>query len=176
MATGQPTQRRLGGGFGGAELGAGAKPGTGLNPLHGGQGPKLLAQLCGTGDDQGFDLIRGLTSGFDSTGSCQTKRPDRLDPTVAQLRHDRGSTRQRRPSSRISVQRIRLAVGTPRPSIRAVDLDDEYPCLPEMPSQRGTEAAGHPETDSIQLAVAVQPLHEGAIAGGNSRSPSWRPR
>ena len=51
----------------------------------------------------------------------------------------------------------------PRPSIRAVDLDDKYPCLTEMPSQDGTVGAGALDTDSIQLAVASQPLHQGAI-------------
>ena len=35
------------------------------------------------GDDQGLDLIHGLTSGFDGAGSCHAKRPDRLDPAVA---------------------------------------------------------------------------------------------
>ena len=44
------------------------------------------------------------------------------------------------PSCRIGVQRI--AVGPPRPSIRAIDLDDEHPCLTELPSQAGTIAAG----------------------------------
>jgi hypothetical protein len=57
----------------------------------------------------------------------------------------------------------------PRPSIRAVDFDDEDPCLTEMPSQPGTVGAGALDTDSIQLAVALEPLHEGAIAGRRCR-------
>jgi hypothetical protein len=83
MATGQSAQRGLGGVFGVAELMSWTEPGAGRNHLQGGQVPQLLAQLRRTGDDQGLDLIRGLTSGFDGTGSCHTKRPDRLDPAVA---------------------------------------------------------------------------------------------
>jgi hypothetical protein len=60
-----------------------AESGAGRNQLQGGQVPQLLTQLCGTGDDQGLDLIHRLTSGFDGTGSCHAKRPDRLDPAVA---------------------------------------------------------------------------------------------
>lgn len=56
-------------------------------------------------------------------------------------------------------------MGPPRPSIRAVDLDDEHPCLAELSGQRGTVDAGALNTDSINRAVAVQPLHKGAIAG-----------
>ena len=56
-------------------------------------------------------------------------------------------------------------MGPPRPSIRTIDLDDEHPCLTEMSSQPGTVGAGALNTDSIQLGVALQPLHEGAIAG-----------
>jgi hypothetical protein len=70
-----------------------AESGAGRNQLQGGQVPQLLAQLCRTGDDQGLDLIHGLTSGFDGAGSSHPKRPDCLDPAVALLRHDRGSTR-----------------------------------------------------------------------------------
>jgi len=33
-------------------------------------------------------------------------------------------------------------VGPPRPSIRAIDLDDERPCLTELPSEAGTIGAG----------------------------------
>jgi hypothetical protein len=47
---------------------------AGRNHLQGGQV---------AGDDQGLDLIHGLTSGFDGAGSCHPKRPDRLDPAVA---------------------------------------------------------------------------------------------
>ena len=46
-------------------------------------------------------------------------------------------------------------MGPPRPSIRAVDLDDEHPCPTELWSQRGTVGAGALNTDSIQLAVAL---------------------
>ena len=56
-------------------------------------------------------------------------------------------------------------MGPPRPSIRAVDFDDGYPCLTEMSSQRGTVGAGALNADSVNLAVALQPRHEGAIAG-----------
>jgi len=83
MATGQSAQRRLGGVFGVAELMSWTESGAGRNHLQGGQLPQLLTQLRRTGDDQGLDLIRGLTSGFDCTGSCHAKRPDRLDPAVA---------------------------------------------------------------------------------------------
>jgi len=83
MATGQPAQRRLGGVFGVAKLVSWAESGAGRNHLQGGQVPKLLGQRRRTGDDQRFDLIRGLTSGFDDTGSCHAKGPDRLDPAVA---------------------------------------------------------------------------------------------
>jgi hypothetical protein len=51
-----------------------------------------------------------------------------------------------------------------RPSIRAVDLDEEDPCLAEMSSQRGTVGAGALNADSVNLPVALQPLCEGAIA------------
>ena len=54
-------------------------------------------------------------------------------------------------------------MGPPRPSIRAVDLDDEHPCLTEMSSQAGTVGAGTLNADSIHHAVALQPLHQGAI-------------
>jgi hypothetical protein len=83
MATGQSAQRRLGGVVGVAELVSWAESRVGRDQLQGGQVPQLLAQLCATGDDQGPNLIHGLTSGFDGTGSCQAKRADRLDPTVA---------------------------------------------------------------------------------------------
>jgi hypothetical protein len=83
MATGQSAQRGLDGVFGVAELVSWAESGAGRNHLQGGHVPQLLAQLRRTGDDQGLDLIRGLTSGFDGAGSCHTKRPDRLDPAVA---------------------------------------------------------------------------------------------
>jgi hypothetical protein len=77
--------------------------------------------------------------------------------------------RERSPSSRIGIQRIRLAVGPPRPSIRAVDLDDEDPCLTQLSSQAGTIGAGALDTDSVNLAVALQPLHQGAIGGRRCR-------
>jgi hypothetical protein len=83
MATGQSSQRGLGRVFGVAELVSWAESGAGRNHLQGGHVPQLLAQLRRTGDDQGLDLIRGLTSGFDGTGSCHAKRPNRLDPAVA---------------------------------------------------------------------------------------------
>ena len=51
--------------FGVAELVSWAESGAGRNQLQGGQLPQLLAQLRRTGEDQGFDLIRSLTSGFD---------------------------------------------------------------------------------------------------------------
>ena len=54
-------------------------------------------------------------------------------------------------------------MGPPRPSIRAVDLDDEHPCLTELSSQPGTIGAGALNADSVNLAVALQPLHQGAI-------------
>ena len=38
-------------------------------------------------------------------------------------------------------------------------------CLAELSGQRGTVGAGALNTDSINRAVAVQPLHKGAIAG-----------
>jgi hypothetical protein len=38
-----------------------------------------------------------------------------------------------------------------------------------MPSQAGTVGAGALDTDSMQLAVALQPLHEGAIASRRCR-------
>src|SRR5215213_2544983 len=53
-ATGQSAQRGLGGVFGVAELVSWAESGAGRNQLQGGQVPQLLAQLCGTGDDQGL--------------------------------------------------------------------------------------------------------------------------
>ena len=56
-------------------------------------------------------------------------------------------------------------MGPPRPSIRAIDLDEEDPCLAEMSSQRGTVGAGALNADSVKLPVALQPLCEGAIAG-----------
>jgi hypothetical protein len=56
-------------------------------------------------------------------------------------------------------------VGPALPSIRPVDLDNEHPCLAEMSSQRGAVGAGALNADSVNLAVALQPLHEGAIAG-----------
>ena len=56
-------------------------------------------------------------------------------------------------------------MGPPRPSIWTVDLDDEHPCLTELSSQPGTVGAGALNADSVNLAVALQPLHEGAIAG-----------
>ena len=65
--------------FGVAELVSWAESGAGRNQLQGGQLPQLLAQLRRTGEDQGFDLIRSLTSGFDGAGSGHAKRPDRLD-------------------------------------------------------------------------------------------------
>jgi hypothetical protein len=65
MATGQSAQRGLGGVFGVAELVSWAESGAGRNHLQGGQVPQLLAQLRRAGDDQGFDLIHSLTSGFD---------------------------------------------------------------------------------------------------------------
>ena len=55
-------------------------------------------------------------------------------------------------------------MGPPRPSIRAIDLDEEDPCLAEMSSQRGTVGAGALNADSVNLPVALQPLCEGAIA------------
>ena len=79
MATGQSAQCGLGGVFGVAELVSWAESGAGRNQLQGGQLPQLLAQLSRTGEDQGFDLIRSLTSGFDGAGSGHAKRPDRLD-------------------------------------------------------------------------------------------------
>ena len=51
----------------------------------------------------------------------------------------------------------------PGPSIRSVDLDDERTCFAEMSSQRGTVGAGALNADSIHHAVALQPLHQGAI-------------
>jgi hypothetical protein len=54
-------------------------------------------------------------------------------------------------------------VGPARPSIRSVDLDNEHPCLTEMSSQRGAVGAGALNADSVNLTVALQPLHEGAI-------------
>jgi hypothetical protein len=83
MATGQSAQRGLGGVFGVAELVSWAESGAGRNQLQSGQLPQLLTQLRRTGDDQGLDLIRGLTSGFDGTGSCHAKRPNRLHAAVA---------------------------------------------------------------------------------------------
>ena len=83
VATGQSARRGLDGVFGVAELVSWAESGAARNHLRSGRVPQLLAQLCRTGEDQGFDLIRGLTSGFDGTGSCHAKRPDRLDPAVA---------------------------------------------------------------------------------------------
>jgi hypothetical protein len=79
MATGQSAQRRLDGVLGVAELVSRAESGAGRNHIQGGQVP----QLRRTGDDQEFDLIHSLTSGFDGTGSCHPKRPDRPDPAVA---------------------------------------------------------------------------------------------
>ena len=75
MATGQSAQRGLGGVFGVAELESWAESGAGRNHLQGGQMPQLLAQLRRAGDDQGLDLIRGLTSGFDGTGSVPREAP-----------------------------------------------------------------------------------------------------
>jgi hypothetical protein len=54
-------------------------------------------------------------------------------------------------------------VGPPRPSIRAVDLSDEHPCLTQLSSQAGTIGAGALSADSVNPAVALQPLHQGAI-------------
>ena len=56
-------------------------------------------------------------------------------------------------------------MGPACPSIQAVDLDDEHPCLAELSGQRGTVGAGALNADSVNLAVALQPRHEGAIAG-----------
>src|SRR5512132_95633 len=67
MATGQSAQRGLDGVFGVAELVARAESGAGRNHLQGGHVPQLLAQLRRAGDDQGLDLIRGLSSGFDGS-------------------------------------------------------------------------------------------------------------
>jgi len=83
MATGQSAQSRFGGVFGVAELVSWAESGAGCDHLQRGQVPQLLPQLCWTGDDQGLDLIHGLTSGFDGTGPCHAKRPNCLDPAVA---------------------------------------------------------------------------------------------
>jgi hypothetical protein len=60
-------------------------------------------------------------------------------------------------------------VGPPRPSIRAVDLDDEHPRLTELSGQCDTVGAGALNTDSINFAMALQPLHEGAIPGRRCR-------
>jgi hypothetical protein len=46
-------------------------------------------------------------------------------------------------------------MGPPRPSIRAVSLDAEHPCLTEMSSQPGTVGAGSLNPDSVNLAVAL---------------------
>jgi hypothetical protein len=54
-------------------------------------------------------------------------------------------------------------VGPARPSIRAIDLNDEDPRLTEMSSQRGTVGASTLNPDSVNPAVALQPLPEGAI-------------
>jgi hypothetical protein len=74
MATGQSAQCRLGDVFGIAELVSWAESCAGRNQLQGGHVPQLLAQLCRSADDQGFDLINGLTSGFDGAGSGDAKR------------------------------------------------------------------------------------------------------
>ena len=79
MATGQSAQRGLRGVFGVAELVSGAESGAGRNQLQGGQ---VRPQLRRPGDDQGLNLIRSLTSGFDGTGSCHAKRPNCLDPAL----------------------------------------------------------------------------------------------
>jgi hypothetical protein len=84
VATGESAQCGLGGLFGIAEIVAGAESGAGRNDHPRGQ----VAQLGRTGDDEGLDLIRGLATGFDRTGSCDAERSDRLDPAVTSLRHD----------------------------------------------------------------------------------------
>lgn len=85
-------------------------------------------------------------------------RPGRRVASARPRQHQTAQPRQ--PNRR---EQIRLAVGPARPSIRSVDLDNEHPCLTEMSSQRGAVGAGALNADSVNLTVALQPLHEGAI-------------
>ena len=48
---------------------------------------QLLAPFGWTGDDQGLDLIDGLTTGFDGAGPGHKERPDGLARAIAPLRH-----------------------------------------------------------------------------------------
>jgi hypothetical protein len=82
VATCESAQRGLGGLFGIAEIVARAQSCAGRNDRPSGQVAQLLTQLRRTGDDERLDLIRGLATGFDRTGSCDLKRSDRLQPTV----------------------------------------------------------------------------------------------
>ena len=60
----------------------------------GGQVTQPFAQLGWAGNDQGFDLMGGLATGFDRAGAGHAERPDGLDAAIAELRHPRRRPRQ----------------------------------------------------------------------------------
>ncbi len=97
MPASEATQRGLGGMVGIAELLSRTQPGTDGDDLGRPQVSQLLPELGWAGDDQSLDLVRGLTTGFDCAGLGHAQCPDRLDATIAQLRHHRRRARQHCP-------------------------------------------------------------------------------
>jgi hypothetical protein len=97
--------------------------------------------------------------------ACHQQHPHLFHGPVPQLRGSRGLTRQRSPSGRYRIGRIRLALSVSELPVGSIDFDHLDAVVVEEPGEPGPVRSGALDTDPSHHPEALEPSQQPSVAG-----------
>jgi hypothetical protein len=111
------------------------------------------------------DLVEGLDSLIPSGAASYQQHPHLFHWPVPQLRGPRCLTRQRSPSGRYRIGRVRFAFPVPELPVGSIDFDDLDAVVVEEPGEPGAVRSGALDTDPGHRSEAFEPSQQPGVAG-----------